>query len=65
MTEESTGPALMNTNQCIVSGCSVELPFRTGSTCNLHKEEGAELLSNFGAGIPGYDIVEEDPRVQK
>ena len=63
MTEESKGPALMDTNQCIVSGCSVELPFKTGSACVLHKEEGAELLSNFGAGIPGYNILEEDPRV--
>ena len=65
MTEESKGPALMDTNQCIVSGCSVELPFGIGSACNLHKEEGSELLSNFGAGIPGYDILEEGPRVQK
>ncbi len=53
MTENSKGPALIDTNQCIVSDCTVEIPFGKGAACSLHENTGRELISSFGSGVPG------------
>ncbi len=61
MSEESKGSVLIDTNQCVVRGCTARLKHGTGFACDKHKEEGFALISTFGSGVPGDDESLEQP----